>query len=172
MRGITPSTACPPRTTPSPSTRSAWAARIPTRPSGHSPTSSTTSFGAESGDLLLLLDAEGAEWEQLAECDDAILDRFGVIGVELHDLGDLILDPTAKLAVLERLNAMFVPVAVHANNHAAVWSLPGLELPDALEVTYVNRRLQRTDGTVGNCAADLLAPCCPDLPDGALTWIH
>lgn len=129
------------------------------------------SFGGEAGDLLLLLDAEGAEWEQLAACDDATLDRFGVIGVELHDLGDLILDPTEKLAVLERLNAMFVPVAVHANNHAAVWSLPGLELPDALEVTYVNRRLALSAGSVGNCAAELMAPCCPDLPEVPLNWI-
>jgi hypothetical protein len=109
------------------------------------------SFGHGSGDLLLLLDAEGAEWDALGACSDETLGRFSVIGIELHDLGNLILDPTGQLPVLQRLNAHFAPVAVHANNHCAVWELPGLDLPDALEVTYVNRTLKLGDGSPGNC---------------------
>lgn len=129
------------------------------------------SFNSQAGDLLLLIDAEGAEWQQLATCPDDTLNRFGVIGIELHDLGDLILDPTEKLAVLQRLNMMFVPVAIHPNNHAAVWTLPGIELPDALEVTYVNRRLVNGGGMVGNCPGSVTAPCCPDLPETTISWV-
>jgi hypothetical protein len=128
------------------------------------------SFGVSSTSLLLLLDAEGAEWEALDACSNETLDRFNVIGVELHDLGDLVLDPSAKLRVLQRLNEFFVPVAIHANNHCAVWQLPGLDLPDALEVTYINRSLLALEGKVGNCLSVLRAPCCPDLPEVEILW--
>lgn len=130
------------------------------------------SFGPDARDLMLLVDAEGAEWDALAAADDAVLDRFSVIAAELHDLGDLLVDPTAKLDVLRRLHRGFVPVAVHANNYTPAWTLPGFVLPDAVEVTYVNRRhVDERALRPGNCPAALLAPCCPDLPDVVLPWV-
>jgi hypothetical protein len=128
------------------------------------------SFGEGSVGLLLLLDAEGAEWGALETCSDDTLARFDVIGIELHDLGDLVLDPSQKLRVLRRLDKSFVPVALHANNHSAVWRLPGLDLPDALEATYVRRSLLTIAGTVGNCPAELMSPCCPDIKEVEIEW--
>jgi hypothetical protein len=93
-----------------------------------------------------------------------------MVVVEFHDLGDLIIDPARRLAVLERMSAQFAVVCVHANNHAAVWSLPEIVLPDALEVTYVNRSLLSGPSEPGNAPAELIAACCPDLPDVELIW--
>ena len=129
------------------------------------------SFGRGSGHLLLLLDAEGAEWTEIAAASEDTLARFDVIGIEMHDLGDLILDPSRQLPSLTKLHRMFVPVAVHANNHACVWRLPGLDLPDAIEVTYVNRALLTSSGVTANCPVDLTSPCCPDLPEVPISWV-
>ena len=128
------------------------------------------SFGPSGSDLTLLMDAEGAEWHALSECSNSTLDRISLLAVELHDLGNLLIDPAPQLATLRRLNESFVPIAVHANNHGASWLLPGLVLPDALEVTYVRRESIDVLGTVGNCSAKVLAPCCPDLPEIPISW--
>lgn len=129
------------------------------------------SFGTEGSGLLLLLDAEGAEWQALASATSDTLDRFAVISMELHDLGELIIEASPKLAALANLNSRFVPVAIHANNYCAEWHLPHLTLPDVLEITYVNRQLSRGETTPGNCPSDLLAPCCPDIPEMSLSWL-
>ncbi len=128
------------------------------------------SFGPTSGSLALMLDVEGAEWEALGRAQDSDLDRFALISLEMHGLGDLLVDPNPILAVLRRLHQRFVPVAVHPNNYGAVWTLGGVELCDALEVTYVSRQSVQGDGVPGNCPAALLSPCCPDLPDVHLGW--
>jgi hypothetical protein len=129
------------------------------------------SFPDGRGDLALLIDAEGAEWPALQSCSLETLERFSVIAIEAHDLGNLILDPDPQIGVLQRLHAIFSPVAVHANNHATVWTLPGLDLPDAIEITYVRGSLFSSAGVEGNCPAHLLAPCCPDLPETRISWM-
>jgi len=129
------------------------------------------SFGSDAEHLVLMLDAEGAEWKALAQATDETLQRFGVVAVELHDMGNLILDPGLQISVLQRLYSLFVPVAVHINNHAAQWVLPGLVLPDALEVTYVNRRRLQSKGLAGNAPSELFSPCCPDLDEAFPSWI-
>lgn len=129
------------------------------------------SFGPSAKHLALLLDAEGAEWDALSRCEDGTLGKFLLIAAELHGLGDMLIDPLPQLDVLRRLNAQFVPVAVHANNHTATWEVAGVRLVDAIEVTWINRDFIDASGLKrGNCPAHLLAPCCPDLPDIELTW--
>lgn len=130
-----------------------------------------TTFPGANTDLVLMLDAEGAEWEALLNCGEDQLKRFAVIGIELHDLGDMILDPEPKLSVLKLLNTYFVPVAIHANNHSATWKLPNLELPDAIEVTYIHRDLLSSGTKQGNCSSKLFSPCCPDLDETSISWI-
>ena len=127
-------------------------------------------FPGDDTDLLLMLDAEGAEWQALADCTDEVLNRFGVIAIELHDLGNMILNPDLQLSVLRKLNSMFVPIAIHANNHSALWKIPGLDLPDAIEVTYLNRSFMHHDGETGNCPSELNSPCCPDLGEMQISW--
>lgn len=127
------------------------------------------SFGSEDP-LVLLMDAEGAEWEAFGSADKDLLDRFSVISVEWHKLGDVLLPANEQFSVLKRLSELFCPVALHANNHATVWSHNGFLLPDTLEMTYVNRRYMGDSWVPGNCPSALLSPCCPDLPEIELPW--
>lgn len=129
------------------------------------------SFGDASKNLILMMDAEGAEWNALGNCDVETLLRYSIIVVEMHGLGDLLIDPEPYLAVFERLAAHFEVVCVHPNNYSAVWSLPTMNLPDAIEVTYLRRDVAVGAKRVGNSPLALLAPCCADLPEVPLTWV-
>jgi hypothetical protein len=129
------------------------------------------SFGTSVSNLILLLDAEGAEWEALAGAPHDLLSRFDVIAVEIHDLGEIMLDAEPILSTLRSLREQFVPVAVHVNNHGAVWRVGPWDWPDALEVTFVRDDSVHSPPREGNCSAGLLAPCCADLPDPILRWL-
>lgn len=128
------------------------------------------SFGAEASGLVLLMDAEGAEWDVFSTVADEVLGRYTVISLELHDLGNALLPGSPVLQVLSRLRSSFVPVAVHANNHSASWRSGDFVLPDALEVTYVRSDLMPEGAHPGNCPPSLLAPCCPDVAEIELNW--
>lgn len=128
------------------------------------------SFGREASDLLLLMDAEGAEWEVLQTCPDRTLDRFIVLSVEFHGLGDALIPGSKVLDVLGRLRERFTPIAVHANNHGTAWQREDFLLPDIVEVTYV--RVDRIpDSAAGENDFNMqFRPCCPDLSDLELKW--
>lgn len=130
------------------------------------------SFGSDARELILLLDAEGAEWDALSSAPTYLLNRFKVISIEFHGLGDLLFDPASKMAVLQLLANSFAPIAVHANNHGAIWRIGEFDWPDALEVTYVRRTLASGEEHPGNCSSSLLAPCCADLPDQDIQWLR
>jgi len=132
-----------------------------------------SSFPRKSRPLTLLLDVEGAEWSALENVSPETLDRFSVISAELHDLGNLLVEPEPILPVLRRIRERFIPIAVHANNYMPTWDLANVRVPDALEVTFVHCEL--VDGSTlrdGNCNLSLFSPCCPDLPDVELPWAH
>ncbi len=131
----------------------------------------TESFGSQANNLLLLMDAEGAEWDVFASISDEALAHFSVISLELHGLGDAMLVGSGILHTLSRLRTMLVPVVVHPNNHGASWCSPNFVLPDALEVTYVRGDLLPDGYREGNCPDWLMAPCCPDLPDLRMNWL-
>ena len=130
------------------------------------------SFGPRATDLVLLLDAEGAEWEAFGNSTLQTLRRFSVVAVEFHDLGNVLVPGNRMLQTLRRLRDEFVPVAVHANNHATYWSVNGFVLPDALEVTYIRTDYLPDAVIPGNCEASLMAPCCPDVDEIYLEWTN
>lgn len=129
-----------------------------------------SSFPHQGGDLVLMMDVEGAEWQVIEGDEFHLLKRFSVISIELHDLGDILLGARKRVLALERLTEEFVPVAVHANNHGAVWEVHGVKLPDCLEATLVRRDLLTGQGEPGNCDERLFSRCCPDLPEVELPW--
>jgi hypothetical protein len=129
------------------------------------------SFVDGADDIILMLDAEGAEWAALKGCGDETLRRFSVVAVEFHGLGELLVDPEPIMEVLERMACQFEVVCVHPNNYGAVWRLATLSLPDVIEVVFVRRDLAKGRRTVGNPPVGLLAPCCPDLPDSPPSWV-
>lgn len=96
---------------------------------------------APTGDLILQMDIEGAEWLTLAQVSEETLLRFRVIVLELHDL-TLAVQPTSTdcmTPVLERLGTYFDVVHVHANNYGRVMPTKKVDMPDALEVTYLRK---------------------------------
>lgn len=93
------------------------------------------------GDLLLQIDIEGAEWDVLDTVSDAVLNRFRIIALEVHDFQDVYRKGVAaqKLRVLKRLQRDFVVAHIHINNCDAPLQLGGLSVPPTFEITYLRR---------------------------------
>lgn len=98
-----------------------------------------SSFGQEQGELILMLDCEGAEWETLIRSNLESLKRFSIISAELHFLGNAMVDARPFVESLGFVNEYFIPVSTSSNNYSATWSIDGITLPDYVEVTWVNR---------------------------------
>ena len=95
----------------------------------------------ESGDLLLQMDIEGAEYAVIDNADRALLRRFRILVVEFHNL-DTIGQPFACRRIaetLEKLRLDFVPVHLHPNNYAGLVRIGGLRVPPLLEVTWLRK---------------------------------
>lgn len=94
-----------------------------------------------SGDLLLQMDIEGAEYGVIDNADRALLRRFRILVIELHHL-DTIGQPFACRRIaeaLEKLRLDFVPVHLHPNNYAGLVRIHGLRVPPLLEVTLLRK---------------------------------
>lgn len=90
--------------------------------------------------IILKMDIEGAEWNILDKMESDLLNMFGQIVLELHNM--TIMDDASKIKnVLNKLNATHAVVHVHGNNWSAALSYGQGILPSSLEVTYVNREM-------------------------------
>jgi hypothetical protein len=92
-------------------------------------------------DLILQMDIEGAEWSVLLNVSTAILRRFRIIVVELHDL-ERLMDThgfTTMSAFFERLLEYFYVVHNHPNNHTGAVRCGSLVIPRALEMTLIRK---------------------------------
>jgi FkbM family methyltransferase len=95
-------------------------------------------------DLLLQMDIEGAEYRNLLGCDDAVLKRFRIIVIEIHDL-HVVRHPEQfekQLGpLLRKLDKQFVCVHAHPNNCCGDFELPGtgLNIPNIHELTFLRR---------------------------------
>jgi hypothetical protein len=94
------------------------------------------------GDMWLMLDAEGVEWDTLAD-DSAPLGDFQVIVIEFHMLGAAAVPELLNVMLrgARRLAMSHVPIAWSANNFAPIYAFSGLVVPDVLEVTFVAKTL-------------------------------
>lgn len=93
------------------------------------------------GDLLLQIDIEGAEWDVLDTVSDAVLNRFRIIALEVHDFQDVYRKGVGaqKLRVLKRLGRDFVVAHIHINNCDAPMKIGALSVPPTFEITYLRR---------------------------------
>lgn len=94
------------------------------------------------GDMWLMLDAEGVEWDALGD-DSAPIEDFQVICIEFHMLGAAAV-PELLAAMIRgagRLAESHVPIAWSANNFAPIYAFSGVVVPDVLEVTFVAKSL-------------------------------
>ncbi len=94
------------------------------------------------GDLILKIDIDGYEWEVFENMSTEILHRFRQICIEIHTpLGR----PSQSrrrlrnLNVLRKLNSVFAPVHLHANNASPPRVFCGYVVPKLLEITYIRR---------------------------------
>jgi len=102
---------------------------------------------ASEGSMLLKIDVEGAEWPVFAEEPPENLKKFREIIVEFHNLNRVSEHPLFLKAVSNILNAGFVVEHIHGNNNGGQSVLGGHDIPNVLEVTY----LQRATGGGSTC---------------------
>lgn len=95
-------------------------------------------------DLLLQMDIEGAEYPNLLSVSEAVLRRFRILVLELHDIqvcyaaGEFL----SRIApVIQRISMFFETVHVHVNNVGGSERIDGtgLEVPRIIEVTLLRK---------------------------------
>ena len=102
------------------------------------------SLEPDSGDLLLQMDIEGAEYRNLLELPLSTLSRFRIIVIELHGLDWIgwsnFFLKAVLLPVLTKLQDMFVVSHVHPNNvTGAINIYEDVSIPKLLEVTFLRK---------------------------------
>lgn len=97
--------------------------------------------------MLLKMDVEGAEWGGLEQINPLLLTQFDQIVLELHDLAKAHTDQERAqiLSVLHKLNQTHYLVHMHGNNCDFAITVAGQVIPDALELTLVNKQLVSVD---------------------------
>jgi hypothetical protein len=90
------------------------------------------------GDLLLQMDIEGAEFETLLNASPALLAQFRIMVIEFHYLQDLWNRPFFKIVsrVFRKLLLTHTVVHIHPNNGCGSVKSRGLEIPRAAEFTF------------------------------------
>jgi hypothetical protein len=100
------------------------------------------------GDLLLQMDIEGAEFESLLGASPALLAQFRIMVIEFHYLQDFWNRPVFELVsrVFRKLLLTHSVVHIHPNNCCGSVKSRGLEIPRVAEFTfYRHDRLRRRD---------------------------
>lgn len=99
------------------------------------------------GDLLLQMDIEGAEYASLLAATPALLRRFRVMAIEFHFLGHLGDDPFFALAaaVFAKLLDAHDVVHIHPNNFCDIVEVAGVPTPQVMEFTFLRRDLIDSD---------------------------
>lgn len=94
------------------------------------------------GDLILQMDIEEAEYEVILSTPDSLLDQFRIIVVEFHELHKLF-DPFGFRLIsscFEKLLERFCVVHIHPNNIGGSLKRDGIEIPKMLEFTFFNKK--------------------------------
>ena len=96
----------------------------------------------DSGDLILQMDIENAEWEILDAVKVETLKKFRIIVIELHFLGNKLLKPhwASRLhSIFSKLTKNHSVVHFHPNNCCGEVAVSGRLVPVVAEVTLVRR---------------------------------
>lgn len=125
---------------------------------------------AGSGDLLLQMDIEGAEYDVLLAAPAELLARFRIIVIEFHNLHGLFdrnaLEPIDR--AFRKLLAAFAVVHIHPNNCFDPVTQGDIAIPPVMEFTFLRRdRIART-GSAPTYPHELDRANVPGRPDYAL----
>jgi hypothetical protein len=92
-----------------------------------------------SQELMLQIDIEGDEWGVFLGASSALLARFRIIVVELHDLNRLFdanAFPLLRVA-FDKILENHVCVHIHPNNNVPLMTAGDVEVPDVAEFTFL-----------------------------------
>jgi hypothetical protein len=114
----------------------------------------------DSGDLLLQMDIEDAEWATLAAASDDTLARFRIMVIEFHDLESLSSRKGLEYmgSVFQRLNRLFLVVHAHPNNARKIVRLSGVKIHPVMEFTLLRRDRITQPGLAGSFPHPLDSP--------------
>jgi hypothetical protein len=124
-----------------------------------------------SGDLLLQMDIEGAEWLVLAATSDDLLQRFRIICIEMHDLEHLFSHFAFEVmhGVFEKLLRHFYVVHAHPNNWTELAAIsPRFRVPSVLEYTLLRKDRVKRKSPADEFPHPLDQDCNPDAPSVVL----
>jgi hypothetical protein len=106
--------------------------------------------------LILKMDVEGAEWDVLLQTPIATLELFEQIVIEIHELHSVppIYDGInlskvtieKRIEILKKINSLFYLHHVHACNYNPLYYIDRFKLPNALELTFVNKKYFNSTG--------------------------
>lgn len=93
------------------------------------------------GDLMLQIDIEGAEYEVFLAASDALLRRFRIVVAEFHSLDQLRNEAFFNIAsrAFEKLLQTHHCVHIHPNNYRPVTRVDGLGIPEVAEFTFLRK---------------------------------
>jgi hypothetical protein len=94
------------------------------------------------GDLVLQMDIEGAEYSVLEDANRETLKRFRIIVIEFHNIDEWLTSQdklTTFRSIVDKLIQDFVPVHVHPNNCCGIKHYGGLQIPRVLEFTFLRK---------------------------------
>lgn len=96
---------------------------------------------AATGDLILQMDIEGAEYETLLATSVGTLRRFRIIVLELHKLNHLDNRLYFRMvdAAIRKLLEYFEVAHLHPNNAGGMTRFAGIEVPRVVEITFLRK---------------------------------
>jgi Methyltransferase FkbM domain len=93
------------------------------------------------GDLILQMDIEGAEYEVITNIPDDLLKQFRILVIEFHGLGR-IFDPFVFAwlsSSFKKLMEYFYVAHIHPNNCSGSVQKGDIQVPKVIEVTFLNK---------------------------------
>ncbi|MCB9032749.1 MAG: FkbM family methyltransferase [Chitinophagales bacterium] len=93
------------------------------------------------GDLLLQMDIEGAEYNSFINMSDALLSRFRILVVEFHDLHKLWTKYSYNIItdVFNKILQTHVCVHIHPNNYSGIDIQEDIAIPRFAEFTFIRK---------------------------------
>lgn len=127
----------------------------------------------EHNDLTLLMDIEGGEYFTLTDMNDALLNKFNQICIEVHWISDTQKGKEKSCKkeahkLFKKLNNQFKLIHIHGNNHSPL-SKSGM--PDVIELTYINKNTKtKFEKSKTSCPSHLDFPNKRSREDYILDW--
>ncbi|WP_299950651.1 hypothetical protein [uncultured Ruegeria sp.] len=94
----------------------------------------------DTGDLMLQMDIEAAEYPVFETLPAACLNRFRIIVIELHRIPSILTKPhffeKAK-PLYDAIGAKFTCAHLHTNNASGSMEIEGVEFPRVVEATFI-----------------------------------